>query len=210
MTRFHITSIALLLLLAACSGGNVKEMLGIDSRAPDEFRVVSRPPLSVPPQFNLMPPAIPDGSANPYAADKQAESLVTGKPADAANGSETFVLKNVGTDTVVTPVEARTVNNTTGSSAEAQFLQNAGADNADPTVRRALVEEKITKQEEQDDRSWWDWMTFRPEKKEAVVDATKEAERIQKNQQEGKPANDGETATVKPKDRGVLGYILGD
>jgi hypothetical protein len=53
------TSLCLLssLALAACSGGNdVKEKLGLKASPPDEFSVVTRAPLSVPPDYTLRPP----------------------------------------------------------------------------------------------------------------------------------------------------------
>jgi len=196
-------------LASGCEGGSVKQTLGIDSGAPDEFKVVSRPPLSVPPQFSLRPPAVGESSANPNATDKQAESLVMGRPVDNTD-SETFKLKSSAADTSVIPVGTAYMNKAGKTTAESQFLQKAGAQSIDPTVRQTLVEEKIMRQEKLEEASWWDWMTLSPDKKETLVDAKKEAERIEKNEKEGKPANDGETATVKPKDRGVLGYILGD
>jgi hypothetical protein len=207
MTLARIAAMISLTALAACGGGTVQQTLGLDSRAPDEFKVVARPPLSVPPQFNLRPPALADGSANPYAADRQAEALITGRPPETGD-SQTFSLKSDAPTATTAATNGPTVAG--ASSAESQFLRNAGAENADGTVRRALVEEKIIKQEEVENREWWDWMTFTPEKKDTLVDAQREAERIEQNQREGKPVNEGESASVKPKDRGVLGYILGD
>src|ERR1700743_853263 len=43
-----------LLALAACS--DIKEDLGMGRSPPDEFAVVDRPPLSMPPDFGLRPP----------------------------------------------------------------------------------------------------------------------------------------------------------
>jgi hypothetical protein len=197
---------ACLLGLSACSGGTVKETLGLDSQAPDEFRVVSRPPLSVPPQFSLRPPSVPDGS-NTRATEDKARALVTGNNAPVQSGPETFVLGKSADDSTPAPAANAKI---TKPTAESRLLEKAGADVADPTVRRELAEEKLRKQEQVEERSWWDWMTFSSEKKEPLVDAKKEAERIQGNEREGKPVNEGDTPTVKPRDRGVLGHILGD
>ena len=41
--------------LAGCSG-SVQESLGLGKRQPDEFQVVRRAPLVLPPDFNLRPP----------------------------------------------------------------------------------------------------------------------------------------------------------
>lgn len=49
-----LVSLALLTSLSGCS--SVSSALGISKRPPDEFSVVGRAPLVVPPDFNLMPP----------------------------------------------------------------------------------------------------------------------------------------------------------
>ena len=50
--------------LAACS--SIREDLGLGRSPPDEFAVIDRPPLSMPPDFGLRPPrarrAAPAGS----------------------------------------------------------------------------------------------------------------------------------------------------
>mgnify|MGYP005856229123 CR=1 FL=1 len=43
------------LALAGCSG--LGQALGLSKRPPDEFEVVAKQPLTVPPDFNLRPPA---------------------------------------------------------------------------------------------------------------------------------------------------------
>ncbi len=45
--------LAVTALLGACSG--MKKTLGIEKEAPDEFMVMSRAPLSLPPEYNLRP-----------------------------------------------------------------------------------------------------------------------------------------------------------
>lgn len=210
MTMPRSLSLACALLLAACAGGTVKQTLGLETKAPDEFRVVSRPPLSVPPQFSLRPPTTGQGSDSPYATDKQAQALVTGQEAaPAPAGGETFVLKNNAQEPVaVTPGAA--INPAAKTSAEAQLLKNAGAAAADPGVRKELAEDRLRKQEIVEDAPWWDFWSSQPDKKETTVDAKKEAERVKQTQEEGKPVTEGDTPVVKPRDRGVLGRILGD
>ncbi len=54
-----VTSVAVLVLMSsvlqACS--NVKETLGIETSAPNEFLVSTRAPLTLPPEFDLRPVA---------------------------------------------------------------------------------------------------------------------------------------------------------
>ena len=51
-------TVALIAPLGACSGGmsGIRSTLGITKEAPDEFGVVSRAPLSLPPDYTLRPP----------------------------------------------------------------------------------------------------------------------------------------------------------
>ncbi len=73
--------------LAGCGGPPVGERLGVTRRAPDEFQVVRRAPLVLPPDFNLRPP---QPGAEPAAAQDtgaQAEALLTGRPRPAGSRS---------------------------------------------------------------------------------------------------------------------------
>jgi hypothetical protein len=170
--------------LAACSSGTVKDTLGLNRASPDEFRVMSRPPLSIPPDFTLRPPDATQAGPGQLPASAQAQSLVTGGAAPAKPTAKT-------------------------TSADAEFLKAAGATQADPNVRHELVEENTVVQQKQEDSNWWDILSTNPPKKDTVVNAGKEAERIETNSDSGKPVTEGDTPVVKDRDTGVLGRILG-
>src|SRR5579862_9493416 len=58
-TRRHIpvlgaAGLSAILLLGGCSG--LRQAVGLDQTAPDEFAVESRAPLTIPPDFDLRPP----------------------------------------------------------------------------------------------------------------------------------------------------------
>lgn len=200
-----------LLALTACGGSSIKDTLGLSRKAPDEFRVVARPPLSVPPQFNLRPPSSDAESPTVVPADKQAQSIVTGNAIETAENS---------VDTAVTAVESASLEDATPekkkkgksaekkSSSESQFMKNIGADKADPKVRDELIKQRIAAQEKRDEGSWWNKITT-TEKKETLVDAKEESKRIQTNKTENKPVTEGETPEVKDKDHGIIGTIFG-
>jgi hypothetical protein len=194
------------LALSACSGNTVKDTLGLNKASPDEYRVVSRPPLSVPPQFNLRPPgSAPESPTAMAPADKQAKSLLTGVP---ANGS--FTLPPSG-DAVTAPVPASS--KAVVNSPESQFLKNAGADKANPNIRTTLEEDKATAsvpEVAEEECSWWELMcSYNSEKKDPTVDAKKEADRIKQDKAAGKPVTTGDTPDVPQKDTGLLGSIFG-
>ena len=89
------------------------------------------------------------------------------------------------------------------------FLERAGAANANPNVRQALEEDAIAQGPIQEEDSWWDIFSTTPAKKDPLVNAKGETERLNKNKKEGKPVTEGATPEVKQKDWGVLGRILG-
>ena len=50
--------IFILLFISSCSN-SLKKDLGLTREIPDEFRVISQPDLSIPPNFDLVPPSYP-------------------------------------------------------------------------------------------------------------------------------------------------------
>lgn len=112
MKRFAFALVALS-FLAACS--SAKEELGLTRQSPDEFSVVERAPLSLPPDYTLRPPRA-GGPSAPAAlsADAQARRVVLGSEAE----------------TVAAP-----------SSATEMLLQKAGATQPQPGIRAQLDKE---------------------------------------------------------------------
>lgn len=187
------------LLLAACeSGGGMRETLGLTRDAPDEFTVVSRPPLSVPPDFSLRPPN-PGEEPRGAAPDAQARSLLTGKPVPE-NNPDKLVAPNG--ETAVTPV----VRNDTLSGGASSLLKRAGADKADEGIRSKLGDDRRPENEtgmktllEQIDGK---------DTAEPVVDPQKEAERLRSNKDAGKPVTEGDVPEEKVKKRSLIDRIF--
>jgi hypothetical protein len=77
-----------LLLLGACARGTVQDALGMGKRAPDEFAVVKRAPLIVPPEYDLRPPDPGAPRPNVGTTSDQARVALTGsgpaEPSEAA------------------------------------------------------------------------------------------------------------------------------
>lgn len=89
-------------LLSGC-GSDFKRMVGIERTPPDEFAVESRAPLTIPPDFNLRPPA--PGATRPQeasAADRARgviDNAGPGAPGQQATGS----LRPSGTGVALSP-----------------------------------------------------------------------------------------------------------
>lgn len=201
------TGVLLLATLAAltgCTGKEVRQTVGLKRNQPDEFQVISRPPLSVPPVYHLRPPAEESETLTP--ADKQAEALVLeGREIPRYKRPED---QEYLADTAVAPVESSAL----GSQGETTLLQNAKAAQADPEIRSVLRQDnRAQNQGAPAKRSMMDKLKrgiFTPEDGDPVVDAEKERERINVNRNEEKPLNEGEIPVIDPKDKGVLDSIF--
>lgn len=165
-----ITAFLSALLLAGC--GNVKKELGLSRSAPDEFTVMHRAPLSMPPDYALRPPQ--PGAPRPQDAvvEEQAKAAVFGENAGTSMAS-------------------------TGSSDEA-LLRSAGADQADERIRQQVDRETASLPAKQKTvpEKLLGWTKSKPAEPAAtIVDAEKEAARLHKAQVEGKAPTEGETPT---------------
>jgi predicted small secreted protein len=164
------------LLLAACD--TVKKQVGVGRHSPDEFAVVKRAPLSLPPEYALRPPSadyIPPASE----ATQQARSVLMGGEASAGAATK-------------------------AGSAEEAFLARAGAQQADPDIRAAINRDNgyiaLQNRTVADKLIFWGDGETNPERvPTSVVDAKAEAERLQKNREEGKSVTEGDVPVIEKK-----------
>lgn len=63
------------LAMTACSG-TVQERLGFDRRSPDEFQVVRRAPLVIPPSYDLPEPGTPSPAQQRRSASRDAQETL--------------------------------------------------------------------------------------------------------------------------------------
>lgn len=102
-------SLSALMGATACNSG-VRQALGVERSTPDEFRVVTIAPLSVPPEYALRPPQPGELRAEDIFQDRQAQRALFGD----LEGSD-------------------------ATDAEILFAARAGAADANPDVR-ALID----------------------------------------------------------------------
>jgi len=172
-------------VLAGCTSG-VDEALGLGKNPPDEFAILTKAPLTIPPDFALRPP-------RPGAAARHSRT--------AQQAAENVLYQNGEGGGVATPQ-----GDAPGTSAgEAALLVNAGAVNASPDVRGLIESEYqsyIEANESFADRIiFWQDRTPQP----YTVDAPGEVQRLRQNDALGRPITVGETPNVEPDDeRGLL------
>ena len=138
------------LSLGSC-GGTVQERLGVGSKAPDEFQVVRRAPLVLPPDYNLRPPGQVQGATRRSTSD-DAREIITG--------------------TQAAPMEA--------PSAGEQALLDAVEIEAEPEIRAKLLDEntELTQLDESRFLFILDWQRDSMIYRDDVLDPNEEAQRL--------------------------------
>ncbi|SOD96110.1 DUF3035 domain-containing protein [Caenispirillum bisanense] len=171
-------ALAVTLALSAC--GNTKQVLGLEREGPDEFTVVSRAPLSIPPQFSLRPPE--PGAPRPQegTAEMQARRALTGQQVQQA-------YLNAGL-----------------SPGESVLLSKTGAAQAPDDIRQVVNRESSVLAEEE--RTLTDRLVFwrGPTPPGTIVDPEAEARRIRENQALGTPVTQGETPKIERREKAFL------
>ncbi len=165
--------------LAGCEG--VKDQLGLNPTPPDEFTVVTKAPLVMPPDFSLRPPE--PGAARPQelsARSAARNALFGGGAQPGGQGSYP-----AGDD-------SRT-------AGEKALLTLAGANGIDSGIRSTVNQETAAIEREND--TFLNTLIFwRDKATDNVVDPMMEARRIRENSAAGRPINEGDTATIKRRD----------
>jgi hypothetical protein len=172
--------------LAGCQ--NVQDQFGLTKTPPDEFVVYARAPLSVPPDFALLPPE--PGAPRPQEATPRQQA-------------ETALFANSGTYTTGGDLAGGNEYNPQ-SVGEQAFLQSAGAEGIDPSIRSLVDTENATLAEQS--TTFTDTLVFwrDPVPYGTVVDPAAEQQRIQENAALGVPVTTGETPIIERKEKGIL------
>ncbi len=175
---------ALAVGLAACSG--LKEQFGMGKNSPDEFRVVKRAPLTLPPDFTLRPPT--PGARRPQETSVQDRAKAALYGATAQSNEESVVARS--------------------SLGEEALLARAGTTEAMPGIRRIINEDNALYAE--DDETFIDKLIFwqKQEPNDTIVDPAKEAQRLQEASALGNPPNQGQTAVIKRRKKAIFEGIF--
>lgn len=166
------------LSLSACD--TVKSQLGMTRRAPDEFAVMRRAPLEIPPDLNQLAsnptnlPAPQPGMSRPQETAPETEAQMAVLGATSGQASSYSV-----------------------SQGEAALLQKAGAAQIDPNIRATVNREAVT--EAKDNRPVVKRLLHLGDDAPAatLVDPKAEAARLKDNRQKGMAVTNGETPTIE-------------
>jgi len=175
--------------LSGCS--DTRKALGLEKSAPDEFNVVARAPLSLPPDYRLRPPQ--PGAARPQEGTVQQQAK-----------------QNIfrASDSTERPQAASLPPQGGRSEGEMALLRQAGADKEDPNIRQTVNAESNRQLDA--DRSFVDSLMFwrTPPQPGTVIDAQQESQRLRENLALGRPATEGETPIIQRKKKALLEGIF--
>lgn len=167
-----LTLCAASFVLAGCSGA--KEQLGLEKQVPDEFAVVKRAPLALPPNYTLRPPRPGAQRPQEQSTDDIARQTIFGEETTETEGN-------------VVPA---------GTSADTLLLQQAGSNRADPSIR-AKIDAELEIQAEDNRPVAEKLLGLGSDQQPArVVNAKEESARIRSNVETGKSVTEGETPYV--------------
>ena len=184
-----------LLLVALCLSGvaattsgceNARRALGMEKQAPDEFAVVTRAPLTMPPDYGLRPPSPGEERPQEQNTRTQARRILLGNGAAGGDAASQAVAEGKFT------------------KGEAAILAKAGALDPDPNIRQEVNRESTALVEA--NKGMFDKLLFwqKPQPPGTVVDPEKEAQRLREASALGKPADQGKVPVIERKERGWL------
>ncbi len=176
VSSFILTATSLVFVagLSACSG--TKSKFDFSKKAPDEFAVVKRAPLEMPPDYQLRPPRPGQARPQELETDKEAKQAI-------------FGMNDAKQKTTVEPM----------TQGESILLRKSGAIKTDPNIRTTIDRETgiIAKKE----MPTIDRLLGKAGKKidapATLVDPVRESERIIQNKKAGKPVTDGKTPILE-------------
>jgi Protein of unknown function (DUF3035) len=171
--------------LSGCA--SVRQELGAGRVKPDEFAIVPKAPLAMPPDFSNLrepePGAPRPQQLSPSGEAKAALAQSRGVPKPAMSGQQP-------------------------STGERALADAAGAENADPKVRKAMMDEL---REQRAGRSMTERILFwqGSENEDMVIDAVAEARRIERVQKTGESlTGKGVPVIEKSSEQGLIGRIF--
>jgi len=192
MRRTTLTPAALIALLTLALGGcSAFENLGGGKKvSPDEFKIVSHSPLTMPPNAELRPPR--PGEPRPQETTPSDQAKEALSPAMAGR---------VQAQAKAPPSGAP------GDASEQSLVAKASAGGVDPNIRSQVNTD--TRVLAAKDNTFIDSLIFWQDKAPSgtIIDPTKEQQRIRDAQASGQPSS-APTPTIERRKRGLLEGIF--
>lgn len=154
-------------MLTAC-GDDLSDTLGYGKNAPDEFAVVTKAPLILPPDYSLRPPTKTGEKRDVRAPREQAKEILTG---------------------------SETTTNAPLSAGEQMLLAKANATDSSSDIRELI--EADGKTAIRKDGTFVENLLFGEETpRSQIINPEAEAKRLETNKQQGKKPNEGKSELI--------------
>ena len=195
-------SAALIIGLSACD--TVKEQVGLTKKVPDEFTVITKAPLVMPPDFSLRPPR--PGAKGPQEIQPRERARTALLSAGKGGRTAAERASQAGRQTVAGAAGKGAKVKPEG--AELALLRKAGALETDSSIRQIVNRETSVLAEK--DSSFADRLLFWQTKPPvgSAIDAAKESRRLREAAAAGEAPNKGQTPVIKRRKRGWLEGIF--
>ncbi|MGH6897271.1 MAG: DUF3035 domain-containing protein [Geminicoccaceae bacterium] len=188
-----------LLILAACGQGSVQSALGMGKRSPDEFAVVSRAPLILPPDYGLRPPRPGESRPGVDTPSEQARASLVGRAAQPEAGADQEVLAAAFDEAAPT-----------ASAGERALVSQAVTAPTDPDIRRKIAEENMRLAQVEQELFTRLLMWREPQGLGTTIDPAAESQRLRANRIEGRPVTEGESPVIVQRRKSVLQGFLSE
>ena len=192
MQRTSLIPVTLLTLGALAMGGcsAFDNLGGAKKVSPDEFKVVSHSPLTMPPNAELRPPRPGEPRPQEVTPAEQAREALAPQTAGRPSRRDAIVSSQGP-----------------GGASEQALVAKAGQGGIDPNIRGRVNSDTRTINDS--DKSFIDglifWQSFGPTG--VVLDPAKEQQRLRDAQASGQPSS-GPTPTITRRKRGLLEGIF--
>ena len=174
------TMLGSFLLLSACSEGALRTF-GLTKDSPDEFTVVTHPPLSMPPSFVLVPPRPGAPNPNEQSARDQAQEALA--PQTALMGGSSGA--SAGQAALLTQ---------TGPAAPADIRDRVDSQKTADSDKAGFIDKLL----------YW----RKPNTGDTQVDPAAEAKRLRENSALGQGVEVGDTPIIAPSRQGFFSRLF--
>ena len=190
-------------LLGGC--GQLRDAMGVNKDPPDEFQVVARAPLALPPNYDLRPPAPGAERPQEQSSTDAAAARILGRRATGTVASSATAGGQPAGPVVQAAPRAPVSVQTGGIAALRDQLK---LDQAEPGIRQLVNRE--TQDFVYEEEYPIDKLLFWRDKPErgVLVDAQAESRRLRENAALGQPVDTGVTPTIERKRGGILSGIF--
>lgn len=127
-------TLALVIGLGGCgSGETVGERLGYELKGPDEMAVIKRPPLTVPPDYNLRPPRPGESRSNADDASRAARETLVGPSSELPSAT--------GEGAVLVNAPSSEISGNAGDRAKATLLGQESSQKSPPRLENEATDD---------------------------------------------------------------------